>query len=170
MLASQYGRREKDDRGGRKRPSPSGRPESAAGRSWWSGFAGLGSACPERFEDAFARGGRRRTGRSGQRESRHPASGRGKLRAAFGAASQMSFELGLIVAVEHTKLVELEVLCVLGMRVHIPLFTKFRPKRSERGPQPRLDRAERISRAFRDFALGESFEVSEFHGLALCFR
>ncbi len=105
-----------------------------------------------------------------QSEERKPASRRLKLGAAFSAARQVGRELGLIAPVEHTELVELEVLIVLGVRVHCLLFTKFRFQRSERSPQPRLDRPQWFPCAFGDLALGESFKVGEFHGFALCLR
>ena len=128
---------------------------------------GAGTALSERFEDSFAE--LPEVALSGAASARSASRPRGRLKlgAAFGAARQVGLELGLIAAVEHTELVELEVLFELGVRVHNPLFTKFRLQRSERGPQPRLDCAQRIPGAFRDFALGESFEVSELHGLAL---
>src|SRR5579862_2009733 len=49
------------------------------------------------------------------------------------------------------------------------LGLKIRLQRSERGPQARFDGAQRLSCAFRNFALRESFKVGEFHGHALSF-
>ena len=159
--------------GGRLPPTAPAHTGVQSRRRAGTGRAASGRWAPRAWNDSDPFADRRTAARQPGQPAR---AGPSRLRAAASLArysvqpAKWASNSALSLAVEHTKFVKLEVLFELGVRRSYSLFTKFRLKRSERGPQPRLDRAERVPRAFRDFALGESFEVSEFHGLALCLR
>jgi hypothetical protein len=108
--------------------------------------------------------------RDSQREQRKSALGRGKLRTTFRAARQVdSNSVGSLPSGTLSSQSS-EPSSYWGCSSMIPVFCKMRLQRSEGGPQPRLDGPERFPRAFGNFALCESFEVSQFHSNALRLR